>query len=137
MLRKNIILLSKLLLITIFSLPISGCSRAIFYSPQIPSGGVNSKSPDQYPAYSSDGRYLAFASDRNGRRDIYLYDLQKRTLVPLPNLNRRDSSQDQPAVINFRVQLYYPYLFKIPLKYLQHGQPYKVKLTQIIVQLNI
>jgi len=65
---------------------------------QIPSGGTNSKAPDQYPAYSSDGRYLAFASDRNGRRDIFLYDFQKRSLVPLPNLNRRDSSQDQPSL---------------------------------------
>ena len=32
------------------------------------------------------------------RRDILLYDLQKRNLVPLPNLNRRNSSQDQPSL---------------------------------------
>ena len=88
----------QLVLIAVFALTISGCTNALFTSPQIPSGGLNSQSPDEYPAYSSDGRYLAFASDRNGHRDIYLYDLQKRTLVPLPNLNRRDSSQDQPAL---------------------------------------
>ncbi len=77
---------------------LNGCNNALLITPQIPSGGLNSNSPDEYPAYSSDGRYLAFASDRNGHRDIYLYDLQQRGLVPLPNLNRRDSSQDQPAL---------------------------------------
>ncbi|WP_017307272.1 TolB family protein [Spirulina subsalsa] len=67
-------------------------------SPQIPTGGLNSQAPEEYPSYSADGRYLAFASERNGHRDIFLYDLQNRTLVSLPNLNRRDSSQDQPAL---------------------------------------
>lgn len=67
-------------------------------SPQILSGGINSQTPDEHPAYSSDGRYLAFASDRNNNRDIFLYDLQQRRLVDLPNLNRRDTSQDQPAL---------------------------------------
>ncbi len=77
---------------------LSGCSPSLFITPQIPSGGLNSQFPDEHPAYSSDGRYLAFASDRNGHRDIYLFDLQQRSLVSLPNLNRRDSSQDQPAL---------------------------------------
>ena len=54
--------------------------------------------PDEYPAYSSDGRYLAFASDRNNNRDIFLYDLQERRLVDLPSLNRSDFAEDQPAV---------------------------------------
>ena len=54
--------------------------------------------PDEHPAYSSDGRYLAFASDRNNNRDIFLYDLQEKRIVDIPNLNRRDSSQDQPAL---------------------------------------
>lgn len=54
--------------------------------------------PDEYPAYSSDGRYLAFASDRNNNRDIFLYDLRERRLVDLPSLNRPDFAEDQPAV---------------------------------------
>jgi Tol biopolymer transport system component len=62
----------------------------------MPAGEINSFAPDESPAYSSNGRYLAFASDRNGDRDVYLYDLQQRRLVYLPNLNRNDSSQDQP-----------------------------------------
>jgi Tol biopolymer transport system component len=75
---------------------LSSCGA--FVRPEIPSGGLNSNVADEAPTYSSDGRYLAFASDRNGHRDIFLYNLQQRQLVALPNLNRRDSSQDQPAL---------------------------------------
>ena len=76
---------------------LSGCSDAVFIQPQIV-GGLNSNTADQNPSYSSDGSYLAFASDREGSRNIYLYDLQQRRFVDLPNLNRRDSSQDQPSL---------------------------------------
>jgi Tol biopolymer transport system component len=76
----------------------AGCNSALFVTPQVPAGGLNSFAADGAPAYSGDGRYLAFASDRSGRRSIYLFDLQERKLVNLPNLNRRDSSQDQPAL---------------------------------------
>ncbi len=77
---------------------LSSCGHPLLTTPEIPTGGLNSKSPEENPAYSGDGRYLAFASERQGHRDIYLYDLQQRRLVSLPNLNRRDSSQDQPAL---------------------------------------
>ncbi|MEM8638634.1 MAG: biopolymer transporter [Cyanobacteria bacterium P01_G01_bin.54] len=74
-------------------------SCSLFIRPQIPTGGLNSNKAEEYPSYSGDGRFLAVASDRNrGHRDIFLYDLQARQLIPLPNLNRRDSSQDQPAL---------------------------------------
>ncbi|NEP62383.1 MAG: TolB family protein [Symploca sp. SIO2G7] len=76
----------------------SSCVNQFNSPPQILSGGINSQRADESPAYSSDGRYLAFASDRNRSRDIFLYDLQQKRLVDLPNLNRRDSSQDQPAL---------------------------------------
>lgn len=90
---------SVLLLIILLGLSLTGClDTQLFNQPQILTGGINSQTPDEHPAYSSDGRYLAFASDRNNNRDIFLYDLQERRLVSIPNLNRRDSRQDQPAL---------------------------------------
>jgi Tol biopolymer transport system component len=77
---------------------ISSCNSPLLIAPQVPVGGLNSFAADQSPSYSGDGRYLAFASDRSGRRSIYLFDLQEKRLVNLPNLNRRDSSQDQPSL---------------------------------------
>ncbi len=76
---------------------LSGCSNSVLLQPQI-IGGLNSTTADQYPSYSGDGRYLAFASDRDGTRSIYLYDQQQRRFLNLPNLNRRNSSQDQPSL---------------------------------------
>lgn len=84
--------------ITFLLLGLSSCTPGFFYSPTIPTGGINSNFADESPVYSSDGNYLAFASDRNKHRDIFLYDLQAKALVPLPRLNRRDSSQDQPSL---------------------------------------
>ena len=86
----------RLLSITVIFL--SGCTGSLLTQPEIIPGGINSNSAEEYPAYSSDGRYLAFASDRRGQRDIFLYDLQSKRLVSLPNLNRRDSTQDQPSL---------------------------------------
>ena len=86
----------RLFLLSFFLL--NGCSSSLLVQPEIIPGGINSNSVEEYPAYSSDGRYLAFASDRRGRRNIFLYDLESKQLVSLPNLNRRDSSQDQPAL---------------------------------------
>ncbi|MEL4893998.1 TolB family protein [Crocosphaera sp. Alani8] len=74
------------------------CGNSLLITPEIPTGGLNSKTPEEYPSYSGDGRYLAFASERKGHRDIYLYDLEEKRLVSLPNLNRKNSSQDQPAL---------------------------------------
>ena len=91
------VLTVKLLYLLAFAL-ISGCSKALLIDTQTIPGGINSNFVDEYPVYSSDGRYLAFASDRRGHRDIFLYDLQQRNLVSLPNLNRRNSSQDRPSL---------------------------------------
>lgn len=84
--------------LAIASFCLAGCSRALFYQPQIATGGINSNFAEEFPSYSGDGRFLAFASERDGRRNIYLYDFQENQLVNLPNLNRRDSSQDQPSL---------------------------------------
>jgi Tol biopolymer transport system component len=88
----------KIVYLTVIIGLITGCSKAVFYNPEILTGGLNSLVADEYPSYSADGRYLAFASDRNGVRNIYLFDLVERQLVPLPNLNRNDSTQEQPSL---------------------------------------
>ncbi|MGK7931055.1 MAG: TolB family protein [Microcystaceae cyanobacterium] len=82
----------------LFLLLLAGCNHPLLITPEIPTGGLNSQFAEESPTYSGDGRYLAFASDRYGHRNIFLFDLQQRTLVGLPNLNRRDSSQDQPSL---------------------------------------
>ena len=86
------------LLLILLPILVSGCNSSLLVQPEIIPGGINSNSTEEHPTYSSNGRYLAFASDRRNHRDIFLYDLEQRQLVSLPNLNRRDSSQDQPAL---------------------------------------
>ncbi len=84
--------------IAIAALIVGGCQGNLLTQPEIIPGDINSNSVEEYPAYSGNGRYLAFASDRRGHRDIFLYDLTEQRLVSLPNLNRRDSAQDQPSL---------------------------------------
>ena len=55
-----------------------------------PDFGPSWPSSDCYPAISGDGRYIAFESNRAGGagdRDVYLYDCNRKALVPLPGLN--------------------------------------------------
>lgn len=55
---------------------------------------------DGEPSLSSNGRWLAFASNRSGGAggwDVYLYDLTSNTLVPLPRLNTAGEER-HPAV---------------------------------------
>lgn len=88
----------RLLILSITMIVVGGCRSNLLTQPEIIPGGINSNSVEEYPAYSSDGRYLAFASDRRGQRDIFLFEFQSKRLVSLPNLNRRDSTQDQPSL---------------------------------------
>lgn len=50
-----------------------------------PSLLVRNPANDQYPVLSRDGRYLTFASDRNGNWDIFVYDTQAQALFQLTN----------------------------------------------------
>lgn len=67
--------------------------------------GMNSEDPksgnatDREPSLSSDGRLLAFASNRssvNTGFDIFLYDVTAKKLLPLPGLNA-DGKVDESA----------------------------------------
>ena len=82
---------------TVFGI-LTGCRSFQAIAPPILPGGINSNFPEESPAYSSDGKYLVFASDRRGQRDIFLYDVSQKQLVSLPNLNHGNSSQDKPAI---------------------------------------
>jgi len=45
---------------------------------------------------------VAFVSERldgAGEKDVYLYDRQKQTLVPLPGLNSKDDDFDPCVVV--------------------------------------
>lgn len=59
---------------------------------------LDSRFNDEQPALSGDGRFLAFVSNRNGSRGIWMYDLRERRFVNLPRLNRRDAIAEFPSL---------------------------------------
>jgi len=59
---------------------------------------LNSRYADEQPSLSGNGRMLAFVSNRDGMRQILLFDLQQRRFVELPRLNRRDAIAEQPSL---------------------------------------
>lgn len=61
---------------------------------------LNSLYTDEQPALSGNGRFLAFVSNRNGKRNILLYDLQQQKFVDIPRLNRRDAIAESPSISN-------------------------------------
>ncbi|MCC0175758.1 PD40 domain-containing protein [Waterburya agarophytonicola K14] len=84
------------LAIAIFSL--FGCQSSRYITPptQAINATLNSSSAEGHGRLSHDGRYLIYHSDRlNSQRSIFLYDLQRRRLVPLPGLNQPGSMQYQ------------------------------------------
>jgi Tol biopolymer transport system component len=87
-----------LLLLTAIGL--GGCSDEGFITPpqQLLGSSLNTASAEENPRFSYDGRYLVFASDRQGQRSIYLYDRMANRLVPLPGLNQPNTYQDQPDI---------------------------------------
>lgn len=91
----RVVIFTQLLITLVLVSLLTGC----FGSPRfLNANGRGLNSPYNDIAAAVSGRYVAFASDRNGSQDIYLFDIFDRRLVPLPNLNRLDMLASDPAV---------------------------------------
>lgn len=88
------------LLIAMGGVGLTACQESAFITPPVQPFGnsLNTPQSDQAPQLSYDGRYLVFASDRLGQREIFLYDRTRGKALPLPGLNRPQTWQDQPDI---------------------------------------
>ena len=79
---------------------LAGCSSPGFIAPptQTLGGTLNTRFSEQHPRFSYEGKYLVFASSRQGKRSVWLYDRVSNRLLPLPGLNQPGSVQDQPDI---------------------------------------
>lgn len=59
---------------------------------------INSRYNDEQPALSGNGLLLAFVSNRNGRREILLYDRQLKQFLDLPGLNKPGAIAENPSL---------------------------------------
>lgn len=66
----------------------------------LPTGptSLNSRSTEQQPALSGNGRLLALVSNRNGSHQVLLYDLQQQQFVSTPGLNRPETIVESPSL---------------------------------------
>lgn len=62
------------------------------------SAALNSRYTDEQPTFSGNGRFLGYISNRNGGRNILVYDLEQQQLIPLPRLNRRETIAESPSL---------------------------------------
>lgn len=61
-------------------------------------GSLNSRYTDEQPALSGNGRFLAFVSNRDGGRKIWMYDLQQQKFVDLQHLHQRQAIAESPSL---------------------------------------
>jgi Tol biopolymer transport system component len=59
---------------------------------------LNSRYTDEQPALSGNGRFVAFVSNRDGDRNIVMYDLQRQHFVDLPRLNQPEAIAESPSL---------------------------------------
>lgn len=89
----------RLILGLIIATLLNGCvgyPRVLNFGFDSSGRSLNSPASELEPAIAS--RYLVFVSDRNGSRDIYLYDAQERRLSNLPDLNSFDMIAAHPSI---------------------------------------
>jgi len=74
---------------------VTGCN-----APSVTPGVVtlNSRYHDQDSALSGDGKLVAFVSNRDGKNRIYIYSLERKTLINLPGLDIGDSIVESPSL---------------------------------------
>ena len=79
---------------------VSSCtqSQSILLPPSALNSALNTPSNEEWSKLSYDGHYLVLASDRQGKRGIWLYDVIEHQMVPLPGLNQPNTRQDEPAI---------------------------------------
>lgn len=89
-----------ILMISTGGLGLTACQDDQFITPPVQTlgNGLNTRQTEQSPRFSYDGRYLVFASDRRGQREIWLYDRTNGKVLPLPGLNQSQTWQDQPDI---------------------------------------
>ena len=77
-----------------------GCQESRYITPPTQSinAQLNSSSAEDNSNFSYNGRYLVYTSDRNSKRSVYLYDLQRRRSLQLPGLNQLGSMQSQADI---------------------------------------
>lgn len=63
-------------------------------------GEFNSRYNDEQPALSGSGRFVSFVTNREGSRNLVLYDLQRQQFIELPYLNRPDAIAERPSISN-------------------------------------
>ena len=88
------------LLAVVVMLSISSCQNSRYITPPVREIGatLNSVAAEADPQFSYDGRYLVYTSDRNSKRSVYLYDMQRRRSIALPGLNQPGSMQSQADI---------------------------------------
>lgn len=59
---------------------------------------LNSYYAEEQPALSGNGRFLAYLSNRDGQRQILMYDLEGKRFVALPGLDLRGAIAQSPSL---------------------------------------
>lgn len=98
--NQNCSLLVSKAIVGVLAIALSSCRESGYVTPPVVSLGssLNTKTAEIEANFSHDGRYLVFASDRRKSRNVFLYDIRNRRLLPLPGVNQVQSMQSQPDI---------------------------------------